>query len=157
MMNRRTLVQILFGSSVLGLRLDAAGAQQTAQAPPAQRVFGSDAGMVLNVIKPDKTADFEMVIDRLKAALHQSTDDVRKQQAGGWRVFKSTDPGANNTVIYVFWLNPVIKGADYTVSKILFEAFPTEAHDLYEKFAGSYSGGQTILNLQLVSNLGQPA
>ena len=29
---------------------------------PAAHVFGSDAGMVLNFIKPDKTADFEAVI-----------------------------------------------------------------------------------------------
>jgi len=31
---------------------------QQAQAAPTTRVFASDAGMVLNFIKPDKTSDF---------------------------------------------------------------------------------------------------
>jgi hypothetical protein len=113
--------------------------------------------MILNTIKPERTADFELVVDRLKAALHQSTDDVRKQQAAGWCVYKALEPGANRTVLYVFWLNPVIEGADYTVSKILYEAFPSEAQDLYQKFSASYSGGQTLVNLELLSNLGQIA
>lgn len=39
--------------------------RQTAT-PSTTRVFGSDAGLVLNFIKPDKTADFEAVILKLK-------------------------------------------------------------------------------------------
>jgi hypothetical protein len=135
-------------------------APPAATAPqPAQpgRVFASDAGLILNTIKPDKTADFELVVQRLKAALQQSGDPQRKQQSVGWRVYKALEPGANNSVLYVFWLDPVVKGADYTVSKILYEAFPAEAQELYHKFSGSYSGGQTLVNLQLLSNLGQPA
>jgi len=119
-------------------------------------MFASDAGMILNTIKPDRTADFEFVVKRLKEALLQSSDGMRKQQSVGWRVYKALEPGANNSVLYVFWLNPVVKGADYTVSKILYEAFPTEAQELYHKFSGAYSGGQTLVNLQLLSNLGQP-
>src|SRR5207253_11049810 len=42
------------------------------QAAPAVRVFASDAGMVLNFIKPDKTADFEAVMAKLKEALQKS-------------------------------------------------------------------------------------
>src|SRR4030095_1182721 len=55
---------------------------------PVNRVFGSEAGMIFNPIKPDKTADFENVMARLKDALTQSEDPVRKQQAAGWKVFK---------------------------------------------------------------------
>ena len=43
----------------------AAPAQQppaAAQAAPAARTFANDGGMVLNFIKPDKTADFEAVV-----------------------------------------------------------------------------------------------
>jgi len=39
-------------------------AQQAQAAPPA-RVFTSDAGLVLNFIKPDKTKDFEAVIAKV--------------------------------------------------------------------------------------------
>jgi hypothetical protein len=161
MMNRRTLIHWLFTLPVIsssGTTLRARAAQPTAQPPASpKRVFASDAGMILNTIKPDKTVDFENVIDRIKAALHQSSEDVRRQQAAGWRVYKALEPGANNTVLYVFWLNPVVKGADYTVSKILYEAFPEEAQGLYHKFSGAYSGGQTLVNLQLLANLAQTA
>ena len=49
--------------------------------------------MVLNFIKPDKTADFEMVMGKLKEAMAKSEKPERKQQAAGWKVFKSPDPG----------------------------------------------------------------
>ncbi len=110
--------------------------------------------MVLNTIKPDNVADFEMVIGRLKVALQQSGDPIRKQQASGWKVFKAREPGANASVLYVFWINPAIKEADYTVSTILFEAFPKEVEELYRKFSEAYSGGQTLVNLQLISDFG---
>jgi hypothetical protein len=123
----------------------------------AGRVFGSDAGMIFNQIKPDKTADFEMVIDRLREALQKSENPVRRQQAAGWRVFKSVEPGPNGSVLYVFWVNPAVKGEDYTVSKILAEAFPQEAQQLYQTYVGAYAGGQNLVNLQLVATLGSTA
>ncbi len=80
--------------------------------------------MVLNFIKPDKTADFEAVIAKLKEALQKSEKPERKQQAASWKVFKSPDPAAGGNVLYVFVIDPAVKGADYTVSTILAEAFP---------------------------------
>jgi len=71
-------------------------------------------------------------------------------------VFKALEPGGNNTVLYVFWINPAVKGADYTVSKILSEAFPNEVNDLYQKFSGAFVGGQTMVNLQLLSTMAPP-
>ena len=154
MVNRRTLFQWLLATPLLaGSRTDVLAQATPAQPAARPRVFASDAGMVLNTIKPESVADFEFVVDRLKAALHQSSDEARRQQAAGWRVYKALEPGANGTVLYVFWLSPVVKGADYTVSKILFEAFPDEAQEISRKFSGSYSGGQTLVNLQLLSNL----
>ena len=41
--------------------------------------------MIFNVIKPDKTADFEAVLARVKDALGRSQDPKRKQQALSWR------------------------------------------------------------------------
>ena len=118
------------------------------------RIFGSDAGMIWNPIKPTRTLDFEMVMGRLKEALALSEDPVRKQQAAGWKVFKAVEVGPNNSVLYVFVMDPAVKGADYTVSKVLNEAFPTEVQELYKLFTTSYASGQVLLNLQLVENLG---
>jgi hypothetical protein len=120
-----------------------------------KRVFGSDAGMVLNFIKPDKTADFEQVIGRLRDALQKSENPVRRQQGQSWKVFKSTDPASNNTVLYVFFIDPAVPDADYTVSTILAEEFPEEVQALYQKYVDAYASGQNFVNLALVSNFGQ--
>jgi hypothetical protein len=128
---------------------------QQATTPPPQRLFAADAGLVLNFIKPDKTADFEAVIAKLKEALQKSPKPERKQQAASWKVFKSPEPAAGN-VLYVFVIDPSVKGADYTVSMILAEAFPpAEVNELYKQYAGAYATGQNFVNLALVADLGK--
>ena len=126
-----------------------------AQAAPTARTFASDAGMVLNFIKPDKTADFEAVMAKLKEALQKSPKPERKQQAASWKVFKSPDPAAGGNVLYVFMIDPAVKGADYTVSTILSEAFPAEVQALYKQYAEAYASGQNFVNMALVSDLGK--
>jgi len=128
---------------------------QQAQAASTKREFASDAGMVLNFIKPDKTADFEAVVAKLKEALAKSDKPERKEQAKSWQVFKSPDPAAGGNVLYVFLINPSVKGADYTVSTILAEAFPQEVQTLYKQYADSYASGQNFVNLSLVNDLGK--
>ncbi len=134
--------------------LAAAPSRAAAQAPAA-RVFASDAGMVLNFIKADKTADFEAVIVKLKEALLKSDKPERKQQAATWKVFKSPDPAQGGNVLYVFFIDPSVKSADYTVSTILNEAFPQEVQALYKQYADAYASGQNFVNLTLVSDLGK--
>jgi hypothetical protein len=56
---------------------------------------------------------------------------VRKQQAAGWKIFKSAE-APRESVIYVFVLNPAVPGSDYDPVKVLSEGLPTEAHALYE-------------------------
>lgn len=127
---------------------------QTSPARPSH-VLGSDAGIVLNFIKPDKTADFEAVVAKIRAALQASDKPERKRQAASWKVFRAVEPGANGSVLYMFVIDPAVKGADYTVSNILAEAFPSEVQTLYQQYAGAYAGGQNFVNLTLVSALGQ--
>ena len=128
---------------------------QQAAAAPAARMFGSDAGMVLNFIKADKTADFEMVIGKLKEALNKSAKPERKQQAASWKVFKAAEPGAAGSVLYVFFVDPSVKGADYTVSTILAEAFPADVQTIFKAYSESYASGQNFVNLTLVNDLGK--
>ena len=116
-----------------------------------KRVFGSDAGLVLNFIKPDKTADFEAVMAKLKEALQKSDNPERKQQAASWKVFRAVEPGGNGSVLYLFTIDPAVKGADYTVSTILAEAFPEDVQALYKQYADSYASGQNFVNLTLVT------
>lgn len=127
---------------------------QQAEVTAAARVFASDAGLVLNFIKPDKTADFEAVVARLKEALAKSERPERKQQAASWKVFKSPEPAAGGSVLYVFVMDPAVKGADYTVTNILTEAFPPEdVIELYRQYSGAFAPGQNFVNLTLVADL----
>jgi hypothetical protein len=146
-----------------------AGQQPPAQQPPAQqppaqqqapqgRFFTGDAGMIFNIIKPDHTADFELVMNKLKEALAKSPDPKRRQQAASWKVFKGMEPAQGGNVLYIFFADPAMKDVDYTVTKILSEAFPSEVQDLYKKYVESYAGGQSLANFQLLVNMaGAPA
>jgi hypothetical protein len=129
---------------------------QQAQTTPATRLFTSDAGLVLNFIKADRTKDFEAVIAKLKGVMEKSEKPERRAQAKGWRVFKATDPAAGGNTLYVFINEPPVKGADYTVSTIMTEALPaSETADVLKQYADVYAAPQNWVNLKLVSDLGQ--
>jgi hypothetical protein len=141
-------------------------AQQPA-APPAQPaapaaqqnpfVFPGDGGVVLNFVKADKTADFEMILGKVKEALAKSEKPERKQQATGWKVFKATEPAPGGGVIYAFVLDPVVKGADYSVGSILVEGFGAEGQTLYKTYSESFGTPAigALLHLSNVIDLGK--
>ena len=130
-----------------------AAPQQAQQAAPGL-VFGADAGIIINTIKADKTADFEEVVGKIKEALQKSENPVRKQQAAGWKVFKAVEPGPAGNALYFFVMDPVVKDADYGMAKILTEAFPSDARALWDKLTAAYVGSNRI-NLQLVAKFAQ--
>jgi hypothetical protein len=132
-------------------------AAQPPPAVPASRVFSSDAGLIFNTIKPDKVADFEMVMGRVKEALGKSQDPQRKQQALSWRVFKGLEAGPGGNIVYIFFFDPAVKTTDYTITQILTEGFPNEAQDLWAKFTACFVTGQTMLNLQQTINMSPTA
>jgi len=134
--------------------------QSVVSPPPLGRVFASEHGLIFNAIRPDKVADFEMVLAKLRDALANSKDPVRNQQGWGWKIFKAAEPGPNGSVLYVFVMDPAVKGADYGVAKILAEAYPNEIMDLYRMYTASFAAaGQTLINLQPVGSEpeGKPA
>jgi hypothetical protein len=122
-------------------------------AVPASRRFTSDAGMIFSVIKADKTADFELVMTRVKDGLAKSQDPKRKQQALSWRVFKGLEPAPGGGVLYVWFIDPPVKDAEYIITDILTEAFPNEAQDLWARYIACFASGQTMLNLAATLNM----
>ena len=150
-------VGLVAGTMGAGTAYAQAQPPQQAQATPTARVFGSDAGMVLNFIKPDKVADFDMIIGKLKEALQKSDKPERKQQAAGWKIYKSPDPAAGGNVLYIFIISPSVKGADYQVSNLLVEGLGNnaETNALLKKYAESYATGMNIVNLQVLQDLGK--
>src|SRR4029453_6871160 len=86
-----------------------------AQAAPEKAenpTFSAPAGLLLVQIKPDKTADYEAMIAKLKDALSKREKPERKAMAKAWKVFKATEPAAGNT-LYVHVIDAAAPG-DYT-------------------------------------------
>ena len=136
-----------------------ARAEQPAPAAQAEQKaspfsFAGDGALVLNYIKADKTADFESIVAKVKEALTKSEKPERKAQAASWKIFKAAEPGPGGAVLYVWIIDPVAKGDEYSVSQILTEGFPAEAAALYKTLADSYSG-QAIINLTTTADFSQ--
>ena len=94
-------------------------AQTAPPAPPQQAtpaktpyMFTGDAAITLNFIKADKTADFEMIVGKLREALEKSTTPERAQQAASWKVYKAAEPAPNGSVVYMFLIDAVVKDSD---------------------------------------------
>lgn len=121
-----------------------ASAQEPAKEPakPVLTLEG-DATIVLVLIKPDKAADFETVIAKYKDALGKSDNPKRKEQLAGLTVLKSPTPISGNTA-YVFRIDPVVKGEEYDITRIIHEVFPSEATDMFNKYKEAYAGRQII-------------
>ncbi|MGH9411194.1 MAG: hypothetical protein ACRD1V_17280 [Vicinamibacterales bacterium] len=124
---------------------------------PAVRLFTADSGVMFSIVKSDKTADFEAIMARVKEALDKSSDPKRKQQAQNWQVYKAAEPAPGGGVLYLWWVNPPVKDADYTISRILAEAFPTEVQELWAKYTQCFLTPQTMLNLTLTTNMSPTA
>ena len=122
------------------------------------RVFASEVGLILSPIRTTKVVDFEMVIARIHEALSKSADPLRQQQAAGWKVYRVTEPGPAGSVLFVFLMSPAVKGADYTIGKILMEAFPQEeVLEIFEMYTNSFAGPQSLLSMRLHDDFSQPA
>ena len=122
--------------------------------PAAGRVLTGDAGLIFFPVKPERSADFEKIMEKLKEALAASEDPARREQAAGWKVFKAVEPGPNNTALYVFLIDPAVKGGDYAFWKTLYDTFPAEVQELYRLYNAATAGGQSLLNLQLLQSFG---
>ena len=155
------LRRIVVGLAVGVLSATTVFAQAAAPAQPAAPspfVFPGDGGVILNFVKADKTADFEMVMGKVKEALAKSEKPERKAQAAGWKVFKASEPGPNGAAIYVFTMDPVAKGSEYSVGNILVEGFGNaEGQTLYKTYSDSYANPAigALLHLTKVSELGK--
>ena len=135
----------------------AAQAPAAAPAPPPGITFDSDAGILIMYIKPEKTADFETAMAKLRDALTKSEKPERRQQAAGWKLFKAAEPGPGGAVTYVNIMSPALKGADYTMTKILYETFPTESQQIFPLLRDSFAGGMGKLTLTTVQDYSKPA
>ncbi len=138
---------LVSGIALAGFTLAAAGvasAQEPAKEPakPVLTLEG-DSAIVLLLIKGDKTADFEAVIAKYREALGKSDNPKRKEQLAGLTFLKSPTPMSGNTA-YIFRVDPVVKGEEYDITRIIYEVFPSEATDMFNKYKDAFAGRQII-------------
>ena len=125
-----------------------AGEQESTSSPHAKPklTLAGDTALLTVAVRPDKSADFEQVMGKMKAALLQSDDPKRREQAAGWKVMKLEKPLPDGNLAYVHVIQPVVPGADYAVMQTLYDAFPDERQALYELYRGAF-----VQNLSLAT------
>jgi hypothetical protein len=128
---------------------------QAAAQPAAESTFSGTTGVLLVQVKAGQEAAYESLITKLKESLAKNEKPERKAMAAGWKVYKSGEPMAGNT-LYVHIVDPVSPGQNYLETyKLISETFPAEVQDLYGKTKDAFvPGGLGRLNLTLVSALG---
>jgi hypothetical protein len=127
-------------AAVMLVGATAAQAQDAAAQPAAPVLtLDGDAAIVTILIKPDKTADFEAVLNKLKESLAKNEKAERKQQAAGWKVFKSSQMAQGNAV-YIFLISPVVKGQEYDLTRLIAEVFPVEVQEVFAKYKDAFAG-----------------
>ena len=114
----------------------AGGIVSHAQAPPRpaaqEYVFPTGAGVLFFHVRPERAQDFEAIVKRIAESLDRSTDPVRRQQAAHWRIYRSAE-APRDAVIYLFFFDPAVSGADYDPIKVLSEDAPAELSGLFER------------------------
>jgi hypothetical protein len=139
----RGLQVIVSGIALAGLTLAGATVASAQEAAKPVLVFDGDAAVMIVLIKPDKTADFESVIAKYKEALGKSDKPVRKEQLAGMKVFKSPTAMGGNAA-YIFSFDPIVKNEEYDITKVVAEVFPVEVQEVYAKYKDSFAGRQII-------------
>jgi hypothetical protein len=132
----------------------AAGQAPAAQAPaePPKLSLTTPTGVLLVPIKPGETAAFEEFAKKLKAGLEKSTDPVLKQQAAGFKIYKSAEPFGQNA-LYVIIIDPVVPNAEYELFKMLQKTMTPEEQraegvaEMWKRFQNAFASGPSRLSL----------
>src|SRR5262245_28100061 len=133
-----------------------AGPAAAGPAPVQSRTFTAPAGLIFTPVRPERVADFEKVMAYFQAALEKSTDAAVREQAAGWRIFKATETVQGGSIVYVYVIDPTVVGPDYGIGRILAEAYPNEAAQLWKLYQNAVSSGGTLMNLTPVMPVDPP-
>jgi cytochrome c5 len=123
-----------------------APADQKPVFPLPQSCQDCDVALITILINPGSEADFEMVLQKVKESLTKSEKPERKQQATGWVVFKSTTPVQGKTV-YIMRIDPIVKGAEYDLMRIIADVFPVEVQEIFTKYKAAF-GGRAVTEMK---------
>ena len=114
--------------------------------------FSGGSGLMMNYIAPEKTDDFERVMRAYGEGLSGSENAQYNEMGAGLKIFRAAEPGPNDTVLYLWVVDPVVSGANYAVANVLSDEVPSEALELYNALIASMEpdGGYRPINMALV-------
>lgn len=122
-------------------------------ADPATSAFVGEAGLILVTVKAAATADYELVMTTLQAALAKDTDASRKAAVKGWRVFKATATDAKGSALYIHVMLPAVAGFDYRPSLLVDALVKELAPELLTKYQAAFAGPPSKLDLAEIANM----
>jgi hypothetical protein len=117
------------------------GAQQQEQPQrPPPLTFDGEVALWTVGINPDRTADFESVMSRLRDVLRNSDKPERRRQAEGWQIMRGPTNPQTGHVMYIHMINPVVRGADYNILELIFEVVEEyeERTKIYEQYRDAF-------------------
>ena len=129
--------------------------QQPAQsATPPPLNFKGDVVIWAFTVNPDKASDYDQVLAKLKAALQKITRPEAKQQLAGWKVIKNTAAQPDGSLLYIHVISPVVQGADYSITNLVYEAFtdPAERTAFYEMYRGAVKSALFTIDAPVVAD-----
>lgn len=142
----RGLRIVVSGVALAGFTLVGASvvsAQEAAPKAAPVMLLEGDAAVIILLIKAEGTANFESVLAKYREALAKNDNAARKTQLTGMKFFKSPAPAQGNTM-FIIYVDPVVKGEEYDITRIVTEVFPVEVKEIYEKYKAAYAGRQII-------------
>jgi len=141
----------IIAALALGVSLGTSFAPRSEAAAQPVLNFSGGSAILMNFIAPGKTADFEGVMRAYGNALSSSENAEHNQMGRGLKIYRAAEPGQNNTVLYMWFVDPVVSGANYAVAQVLNDVVPTEVQGLYDTLvAAMEGGGQQTINMDLV-------
>ena len=138
------LAQIVRVCLLVALAVGVSASRALAQdAAPDTLKFSSEAAIVLNLIKPDKAADFEAVWKQIKAKLATSDKPELKAFGENLKIYKvDSPPNPQTGVTYLFICDPASKAQSYNPTELLFKSgvwTREEADGIFNKLKDCYN------------------
>lgn len=117
-------------------------------------VLGSNDGLVVNYIKPEKTVAFDFMIDQLRVAMEESRRSTLCEQAAKWKVVRTDQSGPDGTAVYVFVVDPGLRNVDYRLSTVVGEAIQKNPDEFYRRLLDLYASRQNLINVAAIRSAG---
>lgn len=142
----------------VGALLGSSFASRSEAAAQPSLTFSGGTGLVLNVVNPANTTDFERVMRAYGETLAASSDAQTQRMGAGFKLYRVAEAGPNNYVVYYMLADPAVSGGNYAVAKVLADGYAggppgngDEVRELFEAYSSALEGGgQQIQNMNLV-------